>query len=100
MTWWRKSLVYLLSLVLLISLVGLAVSTGTNVTLSKPAKVEKMLADSGLYNSFALFAAEQVQKTAGHDETAGTIQPQNLVFKQAAADIFSPRFLQQSTNKV
>lgn len=98
MPWLRKSAVYLLSLVLLVSLIGLAVSTGANITLSKPSKVEQMLEQSRLYDNFASYASEQSQKSLGLDAAPGT-QP-DTALKQAASSVFTPEFLKLQARKV
>jgi cation transport regulator ChaB len=97
--WLRKSFVHLLSLILLFSLVSLAVSVGTNLTLSEPTKLEKALDDSKFYDSFATYAAEQTQKIAGHD-AAASVQLKDPAIKQAAANVFTPQFLKQTVAKI
>jgi hypothetical protein len=99
MSWLRKSTVHLLSLVLLVSLLGLAVSTSTNLTLSSPQKVERLLDESKLYDSFASYATEQAQKSTGDRSAEATLQ-KNPAIKDTASTVFSPQLLKQLTDKV
>jgi len=97
--WLRKGFVHLLALVLLLSLLGLAVSTGTNLALSKPSKVEKTLNDSGFYTNFAAYATQQAQKSASNEGADAALQ-QDPTIKDDASTVFSPQLLKQLTDAV
>jgi hypothetical protein len=98
MTWARKGIVYLLSLVLLVALVGTALSTSVNQTLGRPQKVETMLSQSRLYDHFVAYTTDQAKKSAGDGDQSGSVSLSDAAVQAAAKSAFSPQLIQQSVN--
>lgn len=98
MIWVRKGIVLLLSLFLLVTLLGTASSTSTNVTLGKPDKVETYLAESKLYDHFVAYVADQASKDEGGDQT-GSVSLNDAVVQAAARSSFPPQLVQQGVNQ-
>ena len=94
----RKGLVYLLSLFLLATLLGTAVTASTNNTLGKPQKVEKALDDSGIYNAFINYTSEQAKKANGDTDQTDSVSLSDAAVKAAAETAFPPTLIQQSVN--
>lgn len=97
MIWVRKGIVLLLSLFLLVTLLGTASSTSTNVTLGKPDKIETYLAQSKLYDHFVAYVADQASKSEGGDQT-GSVSLNDAVVQAAARSSFPPQLIQQGVN--
>jgi hypothetical protein len=97
MIWVRKGIVLLLSLLLLVTLLGTASSTSTNVTLGKPDKVETYLVQSKLYDHFVAYVADQASKDEGGDQT-GSVSLNDAVVQAAARSAFPPQLIRQGTN--
>lgn len=100
MIWWRKSLVQIFSILLLISLVGSALATGANVAFSS-ANLKSKLSQSKLYEHFIDNAIKEGQKSAGSNDQSnesGAVSLSNPNVQQAAKTAFSPQLLQQSVN--
>jgi len=97
MVWLRKGIVHLLSLVLLLSLLGMAFATSATKTLTHPAKIETLLSQSKLYDAFINNALKQAQQS---DSTgaAGSISLDNPTVQQAARAAFTPQLLQNDVN--
>lgn len=93
----RKFGVVVFCLVFFVSLLSLAFSTSSNIALTHPKKIEKWLAQSGLYGSFVDTAIEQADKTAGNDQ-AGGVSLSDTAVKQAAESAFSPQLMQGNVN--
>lgn len=99
MMWVRKGFVYLLSLILLLSLVGLALSISFSLTVGRPAKVEGWLVQAKLYDHFAATIADQAQKSYANNGQAANLPPDSsAAVRQAAQAAFSPAMLQQDAN--
>jgi hypothetical protein len=97
MIWVRKGIVLLLSLFLLVTLLGTALSTSANVTLGKPDKIETYLAKSKLYDHFVAYVADQASKSEGGDQT-GSVSLNDAVVQAAARSSFPPQLIQQGVN--
>ena len=100
MIWVRKGFAFLLSLLLLVTLLGTALSTSTNVTLSKPKKVEAFLAQSRLYDHFIAYTTDQAKKSQGSNpsDQAGSVSLNDDAVLKAAKQAFPPSLIQQSVN--
>lgn len=97
---WRKSLVHLFSVILLLSLVGWALAVSANVALA-PANVKSKLSQSKLYDHFIDNAIKGGQKAAGNKDQSnesGATSLSNPNVQQAAKAAFPPQLLQQSVN--
>lgn len=96
----RKGVAYLLSLLLLGSLLGAAVSTSVNHTLSKPDKVENYLAQSKLYDHFVAYTTDQAKKTEGDNngDLTGSVSLSDAAVQSAAKSAFPSELIQQSVN--
>src|SRR6185312_16395026 len=95
----RKGLAYLLSLLLLATLLGTAVSVSVNYTLSKPQKAEKYLAQSKLYDHFVAYATDQAKKTEGdNSDLTGSVSLSDAAVQSAAKAAFPPELIQESVN--
>jgi hypothetical protein len=94
----RTGIVYLLSLLLLTTLIGTAVSTSANNTLGKPKKVETYLAQSKLYDHFITYTADQAKKSNGDNDQSGSVSLSDAAVQTAAQSAFSPKLIQQSVN--
>jgi hypothetical protein len=94
----RKGIVYLISLVLLVALVGTALSTSFNQTLGKPKKVEAYLAQSKLYDHFVAYTTDQAKKTAGDNDQSGSVSLSDAAVQTAAQSAFPSQLIQQSVN--
>jgi hypothetical protein len=98
MLWFRKGFVYFLSVVLLISLVGMAFATSFNQTVGQPKKVETMLSQSKLYDHFVAYTADQAKKSAGDSDQSGAVSLSDAAVQAAAKSAFSPQLIQQGVN--
>jgi hypothetical protein len=94
----RKGIVYLLSLLLLATLLGTAFSTSVKHTLNRPEKVEKMLAQSKLYDHFVDYTADQAKKSEGDTDKSGSVSLGDAAVQAAARSAFPPELIQQSIN--
>lgn len=98
MIWLRKGFVHLLSVLLLISLLGMAVSTGFRLNLGTPAKIEKTLSSSRVYDNLTASALEQAQKNSDNQGTSGSVSLNDPAVKTAAEQAFSPQLLENNVN--
>jgi hypothetical protein len=98
MLWLRKGFVHLLSLILLVSLIGGAVATSVDMSLTHPAKIENWLGQSNLYSHFLSNAINQAQKSAGGNDQSSTVSLSDTAVQQAAESAFPPSLLQQDVN--
>jgi hypothetical protein len=96
MIWLRKGLVHLLSLFLLVALIGGALATSAELSLTHPAKLENWLSQSNLYDHFVSNAIDQSQKSTGNQ--SGSVSLGDTVVKQAAESAFSTQLLQKDVN--
>jgi hypothetical protein len=98
MIWARKGSVYLLSLLLLATLLGTALATSANQTLGKPKKVEAYLAQSKLYDHFVSYTADQAKKTEGDTDQTGSVSLSDAAVQSAAQSAFPAKLIQQNVN--
>ncbi|HVX57959.1 MAG TPA: hypothetical protein VHA37_09625 [Candidatus Saccharimonadales bacterium] len=98
MIWVRKGVVWLLSLLLLGSLLGTALATTANHTLAKPKKVESMLAQSKLYDHFVAYLADQAKKSEGDTDMSGSVSLNDAAVLSAAQSAFPSSLIGQSIN--
>lgn len=94
----RKGVAYFLSLLLLASLLGAAISTSANETVGKPKKVEAYLAQSKLYDHFIVYTTDQAKKSSGDTDTSGSVSLSDAAVQTAAQQAFPPKLIQQSIN--
>ena len=90
----RRGVFFLVSLLLLVGLVGLAFAISNQLTLSQPSRVEKILVESKFYDSFA----ENIIKQAG-DSTVGGVGQGSVPFsdplvQEAAKQALNTKYLQ------
>lgn len=98
MIWLRKGFVLFLSLILLLSLLGVALSTSTSNTLGKPKKIETYLSQSKLYDHFIDYTADQAKKSNGDNDQSGSVSLSDSAVQQAAQQAFPSSLIQQSVN--
>ncbi|MEK7059238.1 MAG: hypothetical protein AAB971_00555 [Patescibacteria group bacterium] len=97
MNWLRKGFVGLLSIILLITLVGIASTANLVHNLSQPNKLEAWLHDSKLYDHVVASALDQ-SKNSDNSGGSGSISPSDPEVSQAAVDAFSPQLIEQGVN--
>lgn len=66
-------------------------------TATHPANVKKLVADSGVYNNLISAALDQAQQNSGGGQGVSLAEP---AVKSAAQQVFTPQFLQNSTNNI
>lgn len=98
MIWLRKGLVYLLSIVLLVALVGGIAVLNINRDLANPRHLESRLAASGLYDRLAAAVLQQAEKSSSNNGDSGTVSLNDPAVQQAAANVFSPALIQREVN--
>jgi len=98
MIWLRKGFVYLLSIVLLVCLLGLAGVTGVSRNLSHPDKLENWLTASKIYDHLTAAVLNQSQKSGNDNSGSGSVSLSDPAVQQAAQTAFSPVLLQDSVN--
>lgn len=98
MIWLRRGFIQFLSLLLLVTLLGTALSTSANYTLGKPKKVEDMLAQSKLYDHFVTYTADQAKKTEGDNDQTGSVSLSDAAVLAAAKSAFPAQLIQKSVN--
>ena len=96
MIWLRKGAVHLLSLILFVTLLGTALTTGANMAFSHPDKIETWLSQSGLYSHFVDEVTTQAQKSTGGNNSSVALT--DVAVQQAAKSSFTPQLLQQDVN--
>ncbi len=96
MKWVRRILVYLLSIVLVVSLLGIALSTSIRLSLSHPSKIGGWLDQSNLYANLVTTITDQAQ-TAIENNVSGGASISKTVVRQAAQSAFPPSLLKQDT---
>lgn len=94
----RKFLIYLLSLVLFVSLLGTALSVSARYTIYNSKKIELWLAQSNLYDHFISNAEEQGKKSVGGSDTANVTSISDAAVQEAAKSAFSKQLVQQNIN--
>ncbi len=95
MKWVRRILVFLLSIVLLVSLVGIALATSAQVSLAHPSKIESWLDQSNLYSGISTTITNKAQSSIENNVTGG-VSISKTVVQQAAQSAFPQSLLQQS----
>jgi len=98
MSWARRFLLYLLSLLLFASLLGTAFSTSSKVAFAHPGKVESWLGQSNLYQHFVSETVTQAKKTAGSTEAQGSVTLGDAAVQQAANSAFTTTLFQRSVD--
>lgn len=93
----RKGLVFVLCPLLFVALVGLAVSTSSNINLKNPQKLENWLASSKLYDNFIGNASNLAEKSTGDDQS-GSVSLSDTAVVKAAQSAFTADFLKQNVN--
>ncbi len=100
MVWVRKGFVFLLSLALLVSLVGLALSVSAKANLTHPQKLETWLDQSNFYSSLVTNELRDAQQSATGDTGAGRIVLSDPPFQAAVRSVFTTQLLKQYTSTV
>jgi hypothetical protein len=98
MTWARKSLGGILWVILLLSLLGLALSTSANITFSHPKKIESWLNQSNLYGHFVSNTISQAEKAAGSADTLTSVTLGGTAVQDAANSTFTTSLFQKDVN--
>jgi hypothetical protein len=97
----RKVFIHFLSLVLLIALLGAALSTGADWAFGKPGHLETWLSQSKVYNQAATAVTQQapssVTATIAHQSV--TIPLDQATLNQAAQSSFSPQLIQTDVSQ-
>jgi hypothetical protein len=100
MIWVRKGLVHLLSLLLLLSLIGVAGATSASLNLTHPTKLEAWLDQSNFYNSLVTSELHDAQQSATNDIGAGRVSLGDPTVQSAVRAVFTPQLLKQYTGTV
>ncbi|HEX5744025.1 MAG TPA: hypothetical protein VFX84_01060 [Candidatus Saccharimonadales bacterium] len=100
MIWVRKGVVWLLSFLLLITLLGAAFSTSFNRTLGQPEKVQKYLAESRIYDHFIDYIADLSSRPEGDEQpdTSDSVSLSDAAVLKAAQSSFPPELIQKNVN--
>jgi hypothetical protein len=94
----RKLVVFLLSVLLYIVIVGAATATSITLVFSQPTKLENMLAQSKLYDNLVSNVLEQVNTSQAN--STGGIATTDQAVQTAAEEAFNPTELQKDVNIV
>jgi hypothetical protein len=94
MNWVRRIFVYLLSIILLVSLFGIAQATSIQIGLTHPSKIESWLDQSSLYTNLVSTITDQAQ-TAVANNVSGGASISKTVVRQAAQSAFPQSLMQQ-----
>lgn len=97
MNGFRKGLVFVLCPLLFVALIGLAVSTSSNINLKNPQKLEGWLKSSKLYDNFIGNASSLAEKSTGDDQS-GSVSLSDTAVVQAAQSAFTPAMLEENVN--
>jgi len=96
MGFFRKGVLGLLTTLLLVGLLGTALTTGLKLTVGSPTKMESLLKDSGFYKSFSDVVIEQAKSSSssmGNDADFNS-----PLVQQAASQALSADFLEKQGN--
>ena len=93
----RKLSLVLLAAILPFLLLILAFDYWVINTVSHPATVKKIIADSGAYTNLIPSALDQASNNSGG---SGSVSLSDPAVKSAAEQVFSPQFLRQSTENI
>jgi hypothetical protein len=96
MIWLRKATTYFLSVILLLSLLGVALATSADTAFSHPAKIETWLSQSNIYNHFVAQVTSQAQNSTGGNNSSVALT--DVAVQQAAESAFTPQLLQQDAS--
>jgi hypothetical protein len=99
MSLFKRGVLFLVSVALLIGLVGLAFALSTNLVLGKPENAKASLKQSGFYNSFADTLVDQANDASGDVIGGDRISFTNPTIRQAAHDALSAPFLEKQGNE-
>ena len=69
MVWWRRGALGLCTLLLLVSLLGLAKTSSSNAAFGKPDKLKVWIGQSDFYKQFIDYTLSQAQKSVGEDSS-------------------------------
>ena len=98
----RKVGVFLLSVILFISLLGLALSVSSSIAVTHPQKVKAWLNQSNVYGAFVTDAINQAKQSAGDDSSGSSgstsISLSDAAVQQIARSTFSSKTLQGDVN--
>lgn len=99
MIWVRRGVVFILSLILFGSLVGLVGSINVNRNLGSSEQVKTILADSGFYDQVVAIALDEAQEQR---ESAGptSIPLSDVIVQQAAKQAFTPQLIQSNAEQL
>ncbi|HSW85233.1 MAG TPA: hypothetical protein VLF79_01280 [Candidatus Saccharimonadales bacterium] len=100
MIWVRRTIVALLSLILLFALVSEASAVSGKINLSNPQKLETWLAQSNFYHSIVANSLKNAQLSASNDQGAGRISLNDAAVQQTVNSIFTPAVLQSYANTI
>lgn len=92
----RKSLIVVLTPLLVVLLLGAALDYGFMHVAGNAKSVEKLLAGSGVYSGVINSALDQAQKAAG---SANQVALNNPAVKSAAEETFTPQVVRQYTEQ-
>ncbi|HVA11202.1 MAG TPA: hypothetical protein VNG32_03460, partial [Candidatus Dormibacteraeota bacterium] len=95
MKWVRRIFVFLFSIVLLVSLIGEALTISAQVSLAHPNKIEGWLDQSNLYSGISTTIANKAQNSIENNVTGG-VSINKTVVQQAAQSAFPQSLLKQS----
>jgi hypothetical protein len=96
----RKGFVHLLGLLLLVSLVGLALSISAKINLTHPQKIETFLSQSNFYSNAVTNELHDAQQSASNDSGAGRVSLSDPIVVQAVKSVFTPQLIQQYSDTV
>jgi hypothetical protein len=94
MKWLRRVFGYLCSLILLLSLVGIALAISAQVSLTHPNKIENWLSQSNLYTNLSTTITNQAQAAIENNITGG-VSISKTVVQQAAQSALPQALLKQ-----
>jgi hypothetical protein len=95
MKWVRRIVVCLFSIVLLVSLIGIALATSARVSLMHPNKTENWLNQSNLYANLETTVVNQAQTAIANNVSGGVSISQSVV-QQAVQSAFPQSLLKQN----
>jgi hypothetical protein len=95
MKWVRQVFVYLFSIILLASLVGMALAISAQISLAHPNKIEGWLSQSNLYASLTSSLTNQAENAIANNVTGG-VSISKTVVQKAAQSALPQSLLKQS----
>lgn len=94
----RKFIVFILTPILFLSLIGLAASTSSNINLRDPSKIEGWLEESNLYDHFVKNATKQAEDSKDSGQNAGVVDLTDQAVQNAAQESFTADQIKQNVN--